>query len=63
MCHVVGATYQTIPLELLTELLGGIPGELFFSYTPLTFIVEQNIPYFVSCNCFTEHCDPAEIEE
>lgn len=25
VCHVVSATYQTIPLETLTELLGGIP--------------------------------------
>ncbi|XP_052767657.1 eukaryotic translation initiation factor 3 subunit K-like [Mya arenaria] len=25
VCHVVGATYQTIPLEHLTQLLGGVP--------------------------------------
>lgn len=25
VCHVVGATYQSIPLEILTQLLGGIP--------------------------------------
>ncbi|KAL4238883.1 Eukaryotic translation initiation factor 3 subunit K [Mactra antiquata] len=25
VCHVVGTTYQTIPFEHLTELLGGIP--------------------------------------
>lgn len=25
VCHVVGATYQTIPMDVLTELLGGIP--------------------------------------
>ena len=24
---MVGATYQTIPMDVLTELLGGIPGK------------------------------------
>lgn len=26
VCHVIAATYQTIPSDLLKELLGDIPG-------------------------------------
>lgn len=33
VCHVIAATYQTIPSDLLKELLGDIPGTNTHAYS------------------------------
>ena len=66
VCHVVGATYQTIPVLHLTELLGGIPGILFeHSSLKVVFFYLSSSTFFFFffffwkirfCNMYTNLC-------
>lgn len=43
VCHVIAATYQTIPSDLLKELLGDIPGTNISNLIKIWVIFQKNI--------------------